>query len=268
VTAVEPGRVLRLSLIVWGLGHVAIDRRATGAALLALEVVGLAALLVLTVTLARGTLDLVPFIAGLAFIGAWAAQAIHAYRAAARPARDDPPSGRPPRDDTPPSGRPAAIAVAWLSIPLLAWSSGFWLIGGESATAAAVVDRFVGDWTEDRLADDGWPAPVRRSADRAHAHLVELCADGELPSSCAAGGVELFRGLRWRIDASGEDALAVAEVVRFERRPTRFLWVFSGTESVPVAVGRVLSLELEAQEVVGPLPISAREWRVVSAKAE
>jgi hypothetical protein len=255
VIAADPGRVLRLGLLAWGLGHIASGRRATGAALLVLEAVALVALAVLTLTLADGTLDLVPFVAGLVFIGAWAAQAVQAYRAARGPVRDD----------ERPTTRSPAAAVAWLSLPLLLWSSGFWLVGGAAASAPAVVDRFVSDWAHNELGDAEWPPPVRRAADRARARLVELCADRALPDGCAAGGAELFRGVRWRVDVSGDAAVAVAEVVRYERRPTTFLWVFAGTQSVPVPTGEVLTVELEAVPVTAPLPVDAREWRVRDA---
>ena len=256
MTGADPGRVLRLALLAWGLGHIVSGRRATGAALLVLEPVAAVALAILTLTLAGGTLDLVPFIAGLVFIAVWAAQAVQAYRAARGPVDDD---ARPVRS-------PAA-AAAWLSLPLLVWSSGFWLIGGEAASAPAVVDRFVSDWAHDRLAEAEWPPRVRRAADRAHTRLVDLCADGALPDGCAAGGAELFRGVRWRVDVDGIESVAVAEVVRYERRPTTFLWVFAGTESVPVAIGDVLTLELRA--VPGPdlpVPLGAREWVIQRAK--
>jgi hypothetical protein len=256
MTAAAPGRVLRLALLAWGLGHIASGRRATGAALLLLEAVALVALAILTLTLAGGTLDLIPFIAGLVFIGVWAAQAVDAYRAARGPVKEDAPLSRSP-----------AAAVAWLSLPLLVWSSGFWLIGGEAASAPAVVDRFVSDWAHDQLADAAWPPRVRRAADRAHTHLVELCADNALPDGCSAGGAELFRGVRWRVEVDGNEATAVAEVVRYERRPTTFLWVFAGTENVPVALGEVLTLELSAVPVAGPLPVGAREWVIERAKA-
>jgi hypothetical protein len=252
VTRAEPGRVLRLALIAWGLGHLALGRRATGAALLLLEVVALAALVILALTLARGTLDLVPFVAGLVFIGAWAAQAVHAYRSA----------GAPPADDAPTARTPAA-AIALLSLPLLAWSSGYWLVAGEAASPAAVTDRFVADWTFDRMTDAAWPPAVHRVADRARARLDDLCAGGGLPAGCEAGGSELFRGVRWRIASDGaREASAIAEIVAYEQRPTTFLWVFTGSETVPVPIGELLTLKLEADVVDGPLPIEAREWRV------
>jgi hypothetical protein len=255
VTRAEPGRVLRLALVAWGLGHFALGRTTTGAALFVLELVAIAALVVLSLTLGRGALDLVPFVAGLVFIGAWAAQAVHAYRLAGGPSAGDAPASRTP-----------AAAIAWLSLPLLAWSSGYWLVAGEAASPAAVTDRFVADWTSDRPADADWPPAVRRAADRARDRLVVLCDDGRLPAGCEAGGSELFRGVRWRIaDDSADRALAVAEIVSYEQRPTTFLWVFSGSETVPVPVDELLTLELEAEVVESPLPVDAHEWRVLRA---
>jgi hypothetical protein len=248
----EPGRILRLALVAWGLGHLALGRRMTGLALLVLEVVSLAALAVLLVTLRRGTLDLLPFVAGLLFIAAWAAQAVNAYRATAPPAADDAPTARTP-----------AAAIAWLSLPLLAWSSGYWLVAGEAASPAAVTDRFVTAWTSDRLTDAAWPPSVRRVAEGARDRLVELCADGRLPDGCEAGGTELFRGVRWRIvDGRSAEATAVADIVTYEQRATTFLWVFAGSESVPVPIDELVRLELGAEAVAGPLPIEARDWRV------
>lgn len=255
MTQPEPGRVLRLALVAWGLGHIALGRRATGAALLVLEAVGLSALAVLALTLGRGTLDLVPFVGGLLFIAAWAAQAVHAYRSATRPSGADAPATRTP-----------AAAIALLSLPLLAWSSGYWLVAGEAASPAAVTDRFVADWTVDRLADAGWPPAVRRAADRARQRLVSLCAEGRLTDGCDVSDTELFRGVRWRIDTLDDtEALAIAEIVTYEQRPTTFLWVFGGSETVPVPVGELLTLELEAETVEGPLPLDAREWLVRGA---
>lgn len=82
MTAPSPGRVLRLALVAWGLGHLAVGRRGLGLALLAAEL--LAALLVawLTIGLADTSAYLVPFVAGVAFITGWAWQAVDAYRSA------------------------------------------------------------------------------------------------------------------------------------------------------------------------------------------
>ena len=54
-------------------------------------------------------------------------QAIAAYRAAR--------AGQPEPSDAP--ERSPAAAIGWLSLPLLAWGAGFWLIGAGAATPAA-----------------------------------------------------------------------------------------------------------------------------------
>ena len=253
----EPGHVLRLALIAWGFGHIALGRRATGSGLFILEAVALAGLVVLALTLGSGTLDLIPFVAGLLFIAAWAAQAVHAYLGARAPAEEEAPTGRTP-----------AAAIAWLTLPLLAWSSGYWLVAGEAASPAAVTDRFVADWTGDRLTDASWSPAVRRAGDRAHDRLVDLCADGRLPEGCEAGGSELFRGVRWRIvEEDGMEARAIGEIVAYEQRRTTFLGVFSGSETVPVPLDELLTLELGAEPVQAPLPVEAHEWVVRRASS-
>ena len=66
-----------------------------------------------------------------------------------------------------------------------------------------------------------------------------------------------------------EKAIAVAEAVHFERRPTTFLWVFPGTELVPVADDEVLRLELAANDasLPGGGSIGAVRWSIVGAEA-
>ncbi len=152
MTAPDPGRVLRRSLLGWGLGHVALGRSTLGWSLLGAEAV--AALLVawLTIGLASSSAYLIPFLAGMAFIVAWAWQAVAAYREA---------RGRPAEPSDAPVRSPAA-AIGWLSLPLLVWGTGFWLIGADAATPAASLDRFVTAWNGGRLEADAWPSDDRR----------------------------------------------------------------------------------------------------------
>lgn len=257
----DAGRVLRLALVAWGLGHLALGRRLTGGLLLAAEVAALAALVALTLALVGTTLQLVAFVAGNAFVLAWAWQAVAAYRAA-HAARDA---------DRPVPQRSPAAAIAWLALPLLAWFSGFWLLPAEGSTAASAVDRFVTAWTDDQLAAGAWPPAVTDAADEATERLLRLCRQGRLRPGCEAGGTELFRDVRVRITSSGDAAaVAIAEAVRYERRDTRFLWIFPGTELVPVPIEAVLDLRLEADpEAARPidLGLGAREWRIVDAEA-
>ena len=241
----DPGRALRWALIAWGLGHLAIGRHRFGYGLLAAEAVSLLLVAWLTIGLANTSAYLVPFIAGVAFIVAWAWQAVHAYRSAhALPAARAPTPERSP-----------AAAIGWLSLPLLIWGTGFWLIGAHAATPASVLDGFVSDWSAGELGS-AWPADVRAQASGAEERL--------------GSGPDRFRDLRVRmVQESDGRAVAAAEAIHYERRASRFLLIFPGSELVPVADVRVLSLELEAVpvELPGGGDIGAVRWELVSADA-
>jgi hypothetical protein len=246
VSQPEPGRVLRRALLGWGLGHLALGRISVGAALLAAELASLGVLAWLMAGLADTSAYLVPFLGGVAFLAAWAWQAVAAYGEA---------RALVPDRATPPPRSPA-LAIAWLALPLLAWGTGFWLVGAGSATPAAVLDRFVTEWNADTLATDGWPAPVVEAAEEAAAEL------GSTP--------DRFRDVRVRVSERAADrATAVAEAIHYERRESRFLWVFAGSELVPVADRDVLRLELAADPAVlpGGGDIGAVRWAVVDASA-
>jgi hypothetical protein len=241
VTAPDPGRVLRRALLAWGLGHLAIGRRLIGRGLLAAEIVGIGLVAWLTAGLADSSLYLVPFIAGCLFLVAWAWQAVDAYGSAQ--------GMHPARAETP--ARSPAAAMGWLALPLLAWASGFWVFSAGHATPAAVLDRFVTDWADGGLEEDAWPSSVVREADAAGREL------------------DTFRDLRLRVASEdAERATAVAESVHFERRDSRFLGIFAGSELVPVSDGEVLRLELEADpvELPGGGDIGAVRWVVVDAR--
>ena len=244
MTAPEPGRVLGRALIGWGLGHLALGRTVVGWSLLAAEVV--AALLVawLTIGLASSSAYLVPFLAGVAFIVAWAWQAVAAYRAA---------RARQPQSSDTPERSPAA-AIGWLSLPLLVWGTGFWLIGADAATPAATLDRFVTAWSDGSLEADAWPPAVVEAADD---------VDRELGS-----GRDRLRDVRFTlIVTSDERASAVAEAIHYERRPSTFLWLFRGSELIPVADEQLLALDLAAVPVQlpGGGDIGAVRWDLVGA---
>jgi hypothetical protein len=244
VTAPDPGRILRRALVAWGLGHLALGRSAVGRALLAAEVIGIAGVAWLTIGLADSSAYLIPFLAGIVFIVAWAWQAVDAYRAA----------GRIQAARAPAPERSPAAAMGWLSLPLLVWGAGFWLIGADSASPAAILDRFVTEWTDGELGDP-WPAEVIRAADDAAASLGE--------------GADRFRDVRVTIvSADSSRATAVAEAIHFERRDSRFLWVFAGSELIPIADKRVLTLDLEARpvELPGGGDIGVVRWELVGAE--
>ncbi len=133
-----PGRVLRLALVAWGFGDLAMGRRARGVALLVAELIGLVLIVASTILLSDTTWYLVPFLVGMAFIVAWTVQAVAAFLRAQRLQGAIPP----------PSSRSPAAAAAWLTVPLLFWGTGFWLFAAESASPDAVLNAFVTEWPD------------------------------------------------------------------------------------------------------------------------
>jgi hypothetical protein len=244
VTAPDPGRVLRRALIAWGWGHLSIGRSALGGALLITEVAALLVVAWLTIGLADSSAYLVPFLAGVGFLVAWGAQAVHAYRAS----KTTEPAALPTPERSP------ATAIGWLSLPLLAWAAGFWLIGAHAATPAAALDRFVSAWTAGELQAGEWPAAVLDAADEAAALLGR--------------GPDRFRDVRFSIvEEQGGHALAVGEAIHYERRDVRLLGIIPGSELVPVADERLLTLELAARPAALPIGggIGAVRWELVGA---
>jgi hypothetical protein len=246
MTAPDPGRVLRWGLVAWGLGHLLIGRHALGCGLLAAEGVSVLLVAWLAIGLADTSAYLVPFVAGTAFMVAWGWQAIDAYRSAGRLA-----AARPPTPE-----RSPAAAIGWLSLPLLVWGTGFWLVGAHAATPASVLDRFVTAWSDDAF-DETWPPSIVAEADAAAADL--------------GPGLDRFRDIRFSIVSRGAArATAVAETIHYERRDSRFLWVFPGAQLVPVADERLLTLDLAARsaELPGGGDIGAVRWELVAVHAE
>lgn len=258
MSVAAPSRVLRLAVLGWGLGDLALGRRYAGATWLLAEAIGLAVVAFTTLLLADTTWYLLPFLAGMAFIAAWAIQSVLAYRRAQLQQAD--------MDASTPTRSPAT-AAAWLTIPLLVWGTGFWLFAADAGSPAAVLDRFVSGWTEiaagktaPGLADD--PAALSAAVAVAVEQLHALCDAGELPDDCAEAPENLLRDIRLRlVRESSESAMAVAELVRFERRPTRFLGLFDASELVAVPVEEILRLELAAR----PAALGSERWAIVDA---
>ena len=254
-----PGRVLRLALVAWGFGDLAMGRRGRGTALLLAELLGLVLVAVTAVLLSDTTWYLVPFLVGMAFIVTWGAQAVAAFLGAQRLQGAIPP----------PTTRSPAAAAAWLTIPLLLWGTGFWLFAAESASPGAVLDAFVTAWPDvatqpidDAVASD--PAAVSQEAAAALAGLGQLCTAAGLTDDCREEASALLVNVRMRIqDQSADSATAIAELVRFERQPSNFLGIFEATELVPVPIAPILRIELEAQ----PAPLGSARWIIVNADA-
>jgi len=227
VSPAPPGRVFGLALLGWGLGDVALGRRAAGIGWLAAEGVGALVVAGLTMSLADTTLYLVPYLAGLGFIAIWAFQAVGAYRRAQHTQGAIAPT---------PARSPAA-AIAWLGAPLLLWGTGFWLVAATSASPAAAVDRFVSDGG--------------------------LCAALSSPASCETSSN--VPGVRVRlVSQDATAAVAVAERVHYVSRRSRFLGIFEGSELVPVSQGDLLTIRMSsaaAPTLLG-IDLGAREWRI------
>jgi hypothetical protein len=260
--AAPAGLVLRRALIAWGLGDLALGRPRAAVAWLLAEVLAALAVAWLTIGLAETTAYVIPFVAGFLFLVAWTAQATAAYHRARAASGDTGPA---------PVGSPAAVMV-WLGIPLLVWGTVFWLVGGQSATPAAVLDRFETSWADlaaggslpDAVAAN--PVAVGAAARGALAALQATCtADND--ETCGSPAL-LLRDLRITVTAqSDETATAVAQVVTFERRPSTFLWFIAGTELVPVPQRTILTFDLRAAPapLPGGIDVGARTWRIVNA---
>jgi len=254
-----PGRVLRLALVAWGFGDLAMGRRGRGIALLLAELVGLALIVVSTALLSDTTWYLLPFLIGMAFIAAWSVQAVAAFLRAQRL------QGAIPA----PSSRSPAAAAAWLTVPLLLWGTGFWLLAADAASPGAVLDTFVTEWPEvpaepidAAIATD--PTAVSLQAGAALANLRQMCVTAGLADDCREEASALLVNIQVRITHQTSDAAsAVAELVRFERQPSTFLGVFATTRLVPVPIASILQLELEAQ----PAPLGSALWIIVNAHA-
>ena len=234
-TAVRPGRVLRLALVAWGLGHLAMGRTRTGLTWLVAEVVSAALVAWLLLGLADTTAYLLPFLAGCAFLTAWAAQAIAAYRGARSAGGAIGPT---------PVRSPAA-AIAWLSIPLLVWGTTFWLVGASASSPATVLDRFETSWPG--LANGGSlpsgiavdPVAATRAARQALVALKTACVPEDDTGGKAAcdDPTALLSDLRITLtEESPESARAVAQLVTFERHRTTILGFIGASELVPVPV--------------------------------
>lgn len=260
MTGPTPERALRLALVGWGLGDLAMGRRSAGYAWLALELLLAAGVLAATLVLADTTWYLVPYLLGVAFLAIWAGQAVAAYRRA---------KSRQAASTAAP--RSPAATVAWLTVPLLAWGTGFWLFAAEAATPAAVVDRFVSGWADLEpmeppavLGPLGGGPFVDREAAYALYRLQELCDAGRLAADCGDATENLLRDIRVTITPlDATRATADAHLVDYQRRPSRLFGLFDGSELVPVPVESVLRLDLEAE----PAALGAREWVIVNARA-
>ena len=93
--------------------------------------------------------------------------------------------------------------------------------------------------------------------------------EAEAAAAGLGSGLDRFRDIRISlVSRSAGRAMAVAETIHYERRESRFLWVFPGSELVPVADERLLSIDLAARpvELLGGGDIGAVRWELVDAR--
>ena len=126
--APDPAAILRLAMLGWGLGHVALGMRRAGL-LLALEALWLAALVAALAVLATDAWLLI-FGLFVGFILVWTGQAVDAHRRASRRAGRDP-------------GAMQLIVIPAVAMLVL---TGYWVLGGATAGPEATLQRYVSAW--------------------------------------------------------------------------------------------------------------------------
>ena len=120
----------------------------------------------------------------------------------------------------------------------------------------------------ERVAID--PRTLTLEANRAVEALRDSCETETCRESTARS---LLHGARVRLAATGPGAdanaaRAVVESVHYERRQSRFLGIFPGSELVPVADDRLLVLELEARDAPGlAMNLGARRWVITDSRS-
>jgi hypothetical protein len=260
-----PGIVLRRALLLWGLGDHALGERTAATGWMLAELIGLGVVVAASLSLANSTWYLVPFVLGAAFIGLWGYQAVCAFQLATRRQSATPPTPR----------RSPAAAMAWLTVPILLWGTGFWLIGAEGVSPSAVLDRFVSDWPSLETETPAWPATFAADGaqltDAGRSALIALeaeCRAGTLTSDCDEATANLLRDVRVSVVSQTDtQATAIAELVDYRPQETSVLFFFHGSELVPVSRERLLQVDLRAMPVpILGLELGARRWQIADAR--
>jgi hypothetical protein len=232
--------VLRRSLVVWGLGHLAIgDRR--GWLMLLAQPLAIAGLLVFAALLIEGTRWMVVFPALLFLLVAWLGQALGAYRQAV--ARGSEPGGE-------------LQVVGFLPLPVVAVTV-FWLVGGSLGAPATTLGRYVSAWeNNDPAAAAGLFATPMSPAD-IEAMWVDQTAYLEQQVTAAfieygpLSGIdpdEPFNSLRFTEapSTSGDTATVAVELVRRQRVESLLLGFIPTATQETVVVEQLGTIDLAA----------------------
>lgn len=256
------GAVLRRSLLVWGLGHVAIgDRR--GWLLLALQVAAVAGFAVLASVLIQGSRWIVLLPLLLLLVIAWVAQAVDAYRAAI--VRGAAPGGE--------------LGIAWLLPVVVAGVTAFWLLGGAHSTPEATLQEYVEAWRWSRptvaatLFREPVPAETLTGSWADHdAHLTDRVRDAVAAYGVSSGldSGRPFNALRFvelPEQRTADRAVFEVQITRRQRTETMLFGLLPTAAQETVVVEVIGRVEIRAHEVAGSewLPsgsLGARLWLI------
>ena len=232
--------VLRRSLVLWGLGQLAIgDRR--GWLLLLAQPLAIAGLFVLTALLIEGTRWMVVFPALLLLLVAWLGQALAAYRQAV--ARGAKPGGE-------------LQVVGFLPVAVVAVTV-FWLVGGSLGAPATTLGRYVAAWESNDAAKaaDLFATPMSTAEIEAMWVVQTAYLEKQVTAAFIEYGPlsgidpeEPFNSLRFTEEAStSADVSSVAvELVRRQRVESLLLGFIPTATQETVVVEQLGTIDLKA----------------------
>ncbi len=261
-TGHDAGRTLRLALLAWGAGHIALGLR-RGWLLLVLQPLALGVVAVLTVLLIDGTRWLIVFVPLVALFLVWIGQALDAYHRALR-------SGHAP------GGEWTIVAILPVMIGVL---TVFWLVGGRHGSPAATLQAYADAWISDRpemagqlFVSERAPDQMLRQWQGERSAVVDRITRARAIHGAESGlnPERPFDSLRFREVRSSSGRVAmIAEIVRNQRVETTLLGFVptAGQETVVVEHALTVWLTLQPQPVPGwlePLPLDSFAWKIES----
>lgn len=255
--------VLRRSLLLWGLGHIALgDRR--GWLLVIAHPLGVLTLAVLALLLIEGTRWMLVFPALLLLLVVWFGQAFNAYRTAV--ALGAQPGGE--------------LQVALFLPVVLLLVTAFWLLGGSAGSPATTLRAYVSAWEDGR--GDGaamlFAAPTdpttlvtRWAAENAYLRQHVAVAAATYGAQSGIDPAQPFNSLRFSeaVPTTGEMAVVTVELVRRQRVETVLLGFIPTATQQTVVVEELGTVRLRALPVEAPgglewLRTGSRVWRIDS----
>jgi len=253
-------------MALWGWGQLALgDRR--GWALLVLEPLAVATLVLVGIPLAAGTGLEVVFVAGVLVGVAWLGQAVHAYRLAVR--------RRQPFGLTGADG--GAIELLWLVPLAVVATTVYWTVLGPAAAPDAALAQYVTAWRAGRSADaaplfataidpGAVSAAWQRQGPRLRNDLVVAAAAAGPGSGIDPG--QPFDSLRYdwvepSAGAGADTGLLEIRVVRTRSVRDTIFGLVPATHDELVPVLDIGSVTLRLVTTAGPLPgVPVAHWRI------